>query len=49
MGKAASVPTETSVSMVAMPWRALTQAARWKGSAPHTTTGEARPSVNHCQ
>jgi hypothetical protein len=38
-----------SVSMVAAPWRRFTQAARWKGYAPHTTTGAARVSDSHCQ
>ncbi len=47
--KAAVTPTDTRVSMVAAPWRAFVQAARWKGSAPHTTTGEARVSESHCQ
>lgn len=46
---AASVPTETSVSMVAAPCRAFVRAARWKGSPPHTTTGAARVSASHCQ
>ncbi len=46
---AASVPTETRVSMVAAPCRRLVQAARWKGSAPQTTTGAARVSESHCQ
>ena len=39
---AAVVPTETRVSMVAAPWRALIQAARWNGQPAHTTTGAAR-------
>src|SRR3954463_1383752 len=46
---AASVPSDTSVSMVAAPWRALAHAARWKGAPPHTTTGAARVSDSHCQ
>ncbi len=46
---AASVPIEMSVSMVAARWRALVQAARWKGSAPQTTTGPDRVSTSHCQ
>ena len=37
-------PTDTSVSMVAAPCRALTIAARWNGHAPHTATGEASAS-----
>ncbi|MGX1300948.1 hypothetical protein RKD35_002436 [Streptomyces albogriseolus] len=46
---AASVPTDTRVSMVAAPCRRLVQAARWKGAAPHTTTGAARVRESHCQ
>ena len=44
-----STPTEISVSIVAAPCRALAQAARWNGSAPHTTTGAARVRESHCQ
>ncbi len=47
--KAASVPTEMRVSIVAAPCRRLVQAARWNGSAPHTTTGAASVSESHCQ
>ena len=43
-GYAAATPTEISVSIVAAPRRALTAAARWKGQAPHTATGEASPA-----
>ena len=46
---AASTPIDTSVSMVEVPWRRLVQAARWKGQAPHTTTGAASVSDAHCQ
>src|ERR1044072_5765589 len=46
---AASVPMEISVSMVAAPWRGLSHAARWNGSAPHTTTGAASARHAHCQ
>ena len=46
---AASTPTDTSVSIVVAPWRRLVHAARWKGHAPHTTTGAARASEAHCQ
>lgn len=46
---AAMVPIEMSVSMVAVPCRRFVQAARWNGSAPHTTTGAARVSDSHCQ
>ena len=42
-------PTDTSVSMVAAPCRALMSAARWNGHAPHTATGEASASDAHCQ
>ena len=37
------------VSIVAAPWRALTQAARWNGQAPQTATGAARVRASHCQ
>src|SRR5699024_3029695 len=47
--KAARVPMEMRVSMVAAPWRRLIQAARWNGQAPHTTTGAARVRESHCQ
>ena len=47
--QAASVPTEIRVSMVAAPWRRLTQAARWNGHAPQITTGVASCSASHCQ
>lgn len=43
------MPTETSVSIVAAPCRRLVNAARWKGSPPHTTTGAASVSESHCQ
>ena len=46
---AAIVPSETSVSIVAAPWRRFTHAARWKGQPPHTMTGAASVSDNHCQ
>ena len=46
---AAVTPTDTSVSMVAAPCRALTTAARWNGHAPHTATGEASARQAHCQ
>ena len=35
--------------MVAAPWRALIQAARWNGHAAHTITGELSASTAHCQ
>ena len=47
--KAASTPSEISVSIVAAPWRRFAQAARWNGHAPHTTTGAASVSDSHCQ
>ena len=47
--KAARVPSEISVSMVAAPWRRLTAAARWKGQPPQTTTGAASVNDSHCQ
>ena len=47
--KAASTPSETSVSIVVAPWRRLAHAARWNGHAPHTTTGAASVSDSHCQ
>ena len=37
------------MSIVELPWRRLVHAARWKGSAPHTTTGAARVRESHCQ
>ena len=43
--KAASTPSEISVSIVAAPWRRLVQAARWNGQAPQMTTGAARASA----
>ncbi len=46
---AASTPTETSVSMVVLPCRRFSRAARWNGHAPQTTTGAARVSDSHCQ
>ena len=37
------------MSIVAAPCRALPAAARWKGQAPHTATGEASARAAHCQ
>jgi hypothetical protein len=37
------------VSIVAVACLRFAQAARWNGSAPHTTTGAASVSVSHCQ
>ena len=47
--QAASVPSEISVSIVAVPWRRFAQAARWNGQPPQTTTGVASWSASHCQ
>ncbi len=47
--KAALTPMLISVSIVVAPCRRLVQAARWKGHAPHTTTGAASVSASHCQ
>ena len=46
---AAITPTLISVSIVAAPWRAFTNAARWNGHAPHTATGAVRVKASHCQ
>ena len=46
---AASVPTETRVSMVAAPWRRFCQADLWNGHPAHSTTGVASWSESHCQ
>src|ERR687894_2702658 len=46
---AASTPIESSVSIVAAPWRRLAHAARWNGQAPHTITGPASARGTHCQ
>lgn len=47
--KAAVVPTEISVSMVAAPCRALVNAALWKGHPAYVTTGAANVRDSHCQ
>ena len=47
--RAASVPSEISVSIVAAPWRRFCQAALWKGQPPQSTTGVASCSASHCQ
>ena len=46
---AASVPSDTRVSIVAAPCRRLVQAAWWNCQPPQTTTGAARVSESHCQ
>ncbi len=47
--KAASTPTEISVSIVAVACLRFAHAARWNGRAPQTTTGAASVSDSHCQ
>ena len=47
--QAESVPTEMSVSMVAVACFRLSHAARWKGQPPQSTTGVASCSESHCQ
>jgi hypothetical protein len=37
------------VSIVEVPCLRLTQADRWNGQAPQTTTGAARVRESHCQ
>ena len=46
---AASVPTEISVSIVAAPWRAFTNAARWNVQPAQNTTGVESASATHSQ
>ncbi len=41
-------PRETSVSIVVDPWRPAAKAARWKGHAPHVTTGIEAAATTHC-
>ena len=43
------MPSETSVSIVAAPCRALISAARWNGHAAHSATGAAQATRTHCQ
>jgi hypothetical protein len=45
---AASVPTDTRVSIDAAARVRFAAAARWNGSAPQTTTGAASVSDAHC-
>ena len=47
--KAARVPREISVSIVAARCLRFVHVATWNGQAPHTTTGAASVSDNHCQ
>ena len=44
----AMTPSETSVSIVVEPWRPAAKAARWKGHAPHVTTGIEAAATTHC-
>ena len=46
---AATMPMETSVSMVEAPCRAARAAARWNGHAAQVATGRARAATTHCQ
>ena len=46
---AARVPSEMSVSIVAVPWRRFLAAARCSGQAPQTTAGAASASATHSQ
>src|SRR6218665_510775 len=46
---AAPVPSEMSVSIVAVPCLRLVHAALWTGQAAHTITGAASASEAHCQ
>ena len=47
--KAARTPIDTSVSMLAAPWRALITIARWKGQAAQIATGAVSAITTHCQ
>ena len=47
--KAARVPREMSVSIVAARCLRFVHVATWNGQAPHTTTGAASVSDSHCQ
>ena len=46
---AAVTPTEISVSMDAVPWRALRRATRWNGHAAQVTIGAASAVSTHSQ
>ena len=46
---AASTPSDTSVSIVAAPWRAFFHAARWNGHAAQMATGAVSIRQIHCQ
>ena len=43
------MPSETSVSMVVVPWRRLTRVARWNGHADHRMTGVDSANATHSQ
>ncbi len=47
--KAADVPIDTRVSIVAVPWRRLVQVARWNGQAAQMMTGPVSANASHCQ
>ena len=47
--QAESVPSETSVSIVAAPWRAFSNAARWNSKPLQNTAGVASASDTHSQ
>ena len=47
--QAAVMPSDTSVSIVAVPCRAFRSAAAWNGHADQMTTGAAVTSRIHCQ
>ena len=43
------MPSDTSVSIDAVPCRAFFSAARWNGHAHHSATGAAQATSSHCQ
>ena len=43
------MPTEISVSIVAPPWRAAREAARWNPAPATSTTGVESASATHSQ
>ena len=47
--QAATVPSDTSVSIVTAPWRRLMSVARWNGQPAQKMTGVASTSAIHCQ
>jgi hypothetical protein len=46
---AAMVPTDTNVSIVTVPWRALDNDELWNIQPAHHTTGVANASAHHSQ